>query len=816
MAPTGHAKQGFHWKSIEEKPSNWEVVRALITDAYAPKEFVRDRFWDHPLVYKIFLETFPELNEWLKLDAEETNTKKKGRGGNKKPPSRKDDIQRRVEEDLIRKEIQKIKIDPKLWQPVKSQFDMQVSFFLLILLWNFVIRQKKPKNVSKLTYLDALISFNRLYDYDIQYITRKDVRDCLVAVHSLLNRSLDTSFYDVLFEHPILLVQCTAQRRDHMTKLYPEQKLILEQLAQAVKDNTPLLLGNQMPTGTGKTFLAVPLAKKMSSLKLKKTVLFTCSNELVNKDVASTAIIADDLHVWLAKLILQDGLSAPTVLLRPYKRCFPATWKKVYKTNVSEKIGSIQDQWNFYVRATGKNPDIIVADLEASRELLKEAQTIQDPFVLYLDEFLSDAQSNIIVADMCRFLPKQSVLLSSILPQFEQLPTIVRSFCDRFSCTADACVKRVATADVNIACAVIDQDGYLRMPHHLAHDINDVQKLCNEILVNPRIRRAYPARHVYNWAQSVDDIIAPHGLSFSSTFSDIGKITASKVIDYAIQLLNFLYDHPEHLEIFQSYRPQIMPAPNKDELFTRQSWVYDGKTLFISDDPFRNVYSMSDPLFDSDVCYANIADKNRWKATKQKEEMDRLAEKVKASHHEKNIMMSEIMESYTATRLPDQYVINSRAHYERFHTGGDGSSRPVVYRSANDLPSTFDYEFDDRTNLLMASGAMVFEKRRMTAEQRNMAMSMYDRMSFLCSGHDIVFGTNLPGLTNIFIDTSFAHGQSMSTLYQLMGRVGRMGRSYHANIILNNEATVQKILSLETNIDAQEGCAFDQLFTSFL
>ena len=40
-------------------------------------------------------------------------------------------------------------------------------------------------------------------------------------------------------------------------------------------------------------------------------------------------------------------------------------------------------------------------------------------------------------------------------------------------------------------------------------------------------------------------------------------------------------------------------------------------------------------------------------------------------------------------------------------------------------------------------------------------------------------------------------------LYQLMGRVGRMGRSYNANIITMNEDTVKKLLSFDESFESE-------------
>jgi hypothetical protein len=48
-----------------------------------------------------------------------------------------------------------------------------------------------------------------------------------------------------------------------------------------------------------------------------------------------------------------------------------------------------------------------------------------------------------------------------------------------------------------------------------------------------------------------------------------------------------------------------------------------------------------------------------------------------------------------------------------------------------------------------------------------------------------------------------------------MGRVGRMGRSYHANIMLDDEQSVLKILCLDSNVDDQHVVALIDDFLKF-
>jgi hypothetical protein len=49
-----------------------------------------------------------------------------------------------------------------------------------------------------------------------------------------------------------------------------------------------------------------------------------------------------------------------------------------------------------------------------------------------------------------------------------------------------------------------------------------------------------------------------------------------------------------------------------------------------------------------------------------------------------------------------------------------------------------------------------------------------------------------------------------------MGRVGRMGRSHCANIILDSEESVTKILSLDSNMDDQHVLYLLDCFTEIV
>jgi len=819
-----NAKQGFHWKSIEEKPDNWEKLHRLIQSVYIDtskqQTGISETEWMKPMWTEIALQLFPELKRYtIPLNTTTTTTKKTPIMSNK------DKIKLSVEKERIKKDLQMIKFDETL-KPISFHFQMEMTFFWMIIVWcHKLLIQKNP---NKLNLLDAIISLNRMMDQLVlspMVQQESSIYLMMKQVQTKINTNIPEEMYHLLFQNPVFLIQSTADKRHSSIQLYKEQLELIDRVSESVLTNKPLLMGNQMPTGTGKTFLAIPLAQKIQKLKCKKTLLFACSNELVNQEIASMSLLGDNLHLWLSRLI-RDEQNNAQVLLRPYKRCFSDKWKTVYKMTDTDKVGTIQEQWKFYVRKTEKVPDIIVADLESCYEILKHANEIGNPFIAYIDEFISDRYSNELMGKICHYLPKQTVLLSAILPSFESLDFLIQSFEKRHGCSREECLYRVKTCHVPITCAIINHEGKIMMPHHVIQKKEDLSRLLQEIQVNPRIRRCYTAKHVYYWSVYMKSILPP-SLHFQHCFPNIGRITNQNIVEYTIQILQWLEEHfDEYLKQVQGYSPQVMDEPSLEKCFTTQTRFFDGKTLLITTEVSRLLYETTDALFQKQVKWTEL-----WKQTQRNElhKQERLEklEKMKTQHgkdrsgKDKNMnklemerLFSEASDTDTTCMLPKEYVLNSREHFIKYHPQSQKIPRHI-HRLPNLLPPTFNDGFDEQQNLNLSSGIGSYDKTIMTPYQRQLMMSFYKQLFFICSNKDIVFGTNLPELVNIFITSDFVQKETISTLYQLMGRVGRMGRSYHANIILDSQESVDKILCLEDNIDTIEIMTLGDAFKAY-
>lgn len=798
----------FSWKEIEEKPENAEVARLLI-ESGVDKDKMQSSDSDIPQPQNLLNEFINQLNtkRWFtKTLIEEKKKEKKLKNADK--------IRERVEKQKIDNDLKLFTLEDDFSIRTPTFF-FPVNHYLYMLWWCHVLIEKieNKKRFNPLLLLDATLSIDRLLEKQI--ITDEIYLAGFNAISKEANSYMNDKFYQLLFENPKMIHSCSFQNSSKEVSLYEEQKIILNTIQEAVEKDEPLLLGNQLPTGQGKTFLSTVLGKVFSTNRnqaTKKCVLFACSNELVNLDVASCSLLGSDVHLWMAKLIRESGKSESNVLVRPYKSCFPNTWKKVYKKKEDDKMktGTVVQQWNYYLKETKKIPDIIVCDLEACLKLLEFQHLLKYPFVAYIDEFISDTKSNQLMADICQVLPRQTVLLSSVLPKFDFIPSIVNDFCQRHETTKEKCCKRVSAIDISIPCCVVDKNGSIRFPHHEVETRENLFKLIEEMKTNPRIRRTYSPQHVYSWMKELNNVL-PKELSFRRHFPNIGSIQMRKITNYVLHLLEYLYENFELLEKFKEYRPQVFEPIQKEEIFEKQCYMYEPKTLMITTTPAPEVAKLTKKLFDSE---------NLPKLSKMLQELDRKRDslqnkleslkrvkssssKVDASQME--MQTREIMEELQQLqlRIPNEYQLNHVEHYKKYHGEKAKYPKSIGFPPSIFIDDTYMDAFSHEELYQLMSGIGTYDVQYQTEFQRKLVMKLYKYLSFLVSGKEIVYGTNLSSLINIFIDDNFAEHVSISELYQLMGRVGRVGRSYHANIMTTDEKTVKRLLSLEDNVEKE-------------
>ena len=807
----------FDWKKLEEKPDNWDTLRQLInicntSDDVYTENVQQNTIWNATcmdIFKKQIIDRYGKDTEVFfpiikpKEDPKEKQQKKKNNNKKTKNPLR-EKIQQETERKLLEKDFTSIKFDKNT--PIKTTFRCDSVFYFMIAEWVIMLWKKRDMDLDKGVIVNAMISLDRIVLEEILVNTDiiDEIRDFFVDLNTKCQHFLkrEDIFHQLFYCHPELMVNPFSQKRAGRISLYKEQISLLTHTIDAVMLGSPLLLGDRMPPGTGKTFLAVPLAQKLQALKCGKTLLFACHNSLVRTDVASLSLLGKSMHLWMGRSDATTGVRE--YLIRPHKSCFPVNWKQVYKEKNDRKTGGVFQQFQFYKNATGRFPDILVADLETCAEILRDP-ILNPQFIAYIDEFVSDKYANGLMIDIIQHLPRQSVLLSAILPSFHQMPNLIQYFKNKHN-AKDEHIIRIESNQLTISCTLVGPDGRVSLPHHFIEDVSQIPMLIERMIGDPLLSRMYAPQEVFQMIDFISDDLVGSGLLFQDRFSSIAKIDHEKVRDYVLDLLRYVRDKPDIFNKIKNFRRRIMEnPPSISSIATIDSHHYQGKTLVITteEDRFSVLQQIKDKL------HENAPDINEMLETleKRKKELEKLMQntketerkshqKIDAVDHQQRInQLEEDIHSANCINWPQQFIVNTSAHAKRFnHKISNYAMMPI-------LSEEYETAFSDFLLSFLLSGIGTYDFSQCTEYQRRLTMKVMKQLSFLFAGHEIVFGTNIDGLTHLFIDGNYGDNVSRNELHQLAGRAGRMGRSYSALIVVNSDATLNKIMSFIDNTD---------------
>lgn len=815
-------KISFPWITIQDLVENDETT--LIKHKLINMEMSNENGVHQPDAILLRFCIFFNYCKYFKVEPTQNQGIEDEKKSNKKKKSfNVHEFRKQNENLLLDSDFKMFELNESYSYKSNINFKHEICQYLYIFFWcmELLKAMKSGKKINNLLLLDAILSINRLMKKRV--ITNPKYQIGFEFMQNTLNKIVNPCFYDLLFANPHYLIDSSFQSIASEIKLYKEQTDMIFDIIRHIDTKTPLLYGNQHPTGQGKTFSVSPLTKLLSTkYNNTRTVLFACSNEFVRNQVSADIMIAGDLHLWLAKnatIIDKNGQNRNIHVLRPYKRCYPSNWKKKYKDTDERKLGSLFSQWEYYTKATQKPPNIIVTDLECCYELLKmkenKDQVLHQEFVAYIDEFITDETDAKVMSKIVKVLPPVSVLLSSVFPQFQNIPKIVSSFCEKHETIMEKSCKRVSSRNIRIPVAILDPNGNVRFPHHYCHSIQDIHSLLDHMRDDPRIRRSYPSSYVYYISKHLQDYL-PNELLFCNTFKNIGEINQNESCEYMISLLLWLTENIELLPRLQEYCPNQMKKIRKEEIFCKDTHNFDveGKTLCMFTNPTTEVIEMTKTLFQDkkkiDLLLKNYD--NEKKAIERelstlskiqtKQVKSSSKEEFKSSKGDKIQDLETKLETLRVT-IPPNMILNHVEHFKRFHGNDRQLPSTVFVRNCPVLQDDYFTNFTDETIYQLFSGIGTFCFEDLTKHQRFLVMKLYKSFLFFVSGKKIIYGTNLANLCNIYLPYEICKSLRLPELFQLLGRVGRPGSSNHATIITDHEETVERLFSLDESYEKE-------------
>lgn len=856
---------GMDWKALEEKPDDWEMMQALIGsgativekmgrgsknkkaseedalsllresgylfDMVSLAAYIASKWKGIPSYHKTWVYlTVTKASSWVPVagggggggGSTDMSSTAGGNKGKKKAPvlSKADQIRMKNSQRLVEKDMEEIRFDTTSGLPVRVQFRYEVTTLVMLMEW-WMRSLTLPRDAD---WVQCLVASERILMHIEKTLGVERCDAC--PAHALARQifeklyeeqSRDRKILETLFRKPKMMMFSLAEKRTGSVALYAQQREVIEKMTKSIIEDRPLLIGNRMPPGTGKTFMAVPMAQAIRSLGRDKTLIFCCPNPLVTKFVASTTLIGHDLHLWQGKFFGYDEDNEKIFIVRPHKRCFPASWKKIYKDTTNEKYGSVEEQFNYYSdkERTGRVPDVLVCDPTTCLEFLQQDR-FRERFVAFVDEVIGSTSTTEIMTKILKVLPEHAVVMSAILPRFEDIPFLVEGFKERHSSLGrPAEAEMIDASGVTIACSTIDPEGHLSLPHHMIDSRDDIPTLLESLEKDPLTRRMYAPQHILAMVDLLDTV-GPNASwvkamrikEWTHQLPSLGRIQYASILGWWTQVLRGIFDHRDETnwKAVRGYRPMVIPEKHEVlRMFSDQAYMYKSKHLHIYHND--SIY----PRYDA-MCRAHLAGapdilelirKRDQKLVEIQEKSERLADNKKHNknsekmdHKEKMQEMSSLQDEYQSAQeiaLPTTYVINSNRHYERFHPSKDPEGK-VENRHACVVPRECEDAFTPDLLAMMIAGSVLYEEDKMTDYQRRLALRVLPKMNFIVSGKEIVFGTNIDGLTGLTIDQDFSNPANRSVLLQLIGRIGRVGMSYEARVMVESTESLLKIM----------------------
>lgn len=469
---------------------------------------------------------------------------------------------------------------------------------------------------------------------------------------------------------------------------------------------------------------------------------------------------------------------------------------------------------------------------------------IDDKYILFLDEPTigadidgSDSLNQNVSVMMS--MPKRAILSSATLPDIDKLTKFVNDYTKKIP---DGVTGTVLSCDIYIGCDLYDYDRNSVIPHKNCKKVNVLNNIIKSVKNDPFLGRIYTHNIAQDiWKKSTN--IGLDVPDIEKDFMDIDNLSAENVKKVALEMLEMSTVDDETVEKVCKYDEGTEESKGVDsdddsfceesdddvwedpksnsidftKLGTSQAHIFATMTLIASIDPvafatekFKELLSdvKTDvgsaknvtTLFDRQIVnYENQL--NGIMKKQNKTEGSTGAESYKdgkggsisvgrkktlskkAAPSESADMGKELgYLAYPKPNFPEYASINSKDHFDKYSSD---KKTKIIYREPIEI-GTIDYNsfvVPDIIMLLLFCGIGIYAPNDPSLDP-NYTHIVYQlaeegRLAYVIANSSISYGVNMP-IGKVILTEMFAKLHSVHTIFQLLGRTGRVGRSWKA------------------------------------
>lgn len=661
--------------------------------------------------------------------------------------------------------------------------NMERIYSLIIILQKFIYNTQLLKGTNSITKEDIHISETLIKD--IEY-----------WLNILLFKYTNNKFDGLLIcsHYPKLLIYTEFDAAIPSSIIKPKKHQ--EELFSVFKNNfdNGSLIIYRATIGSGKTTSIISIAQYVSNLRkdnINKKVLFVCNLDSVKLQVSNLAYHAK------IKFAIATFTNNETKIER---NIF------AMENNVDNKI-RIQ---RHYSCNTDDEICLIITCPEIACQLLTGINS--DEYILYFDEptiGADDINSKQLYDNMhlMYLLSKNSIVSSATFPSIEDIDNIINNYTNKYPLGN---IITINTNNIDISCNIIDFNGNKIVPHYNCASIDELKQRLHHIHTCPFLGRVYSIdvlRQLFLQIQQPNDF-----------FNNANNLTTTNIKDKCLEYLKHINEDSLHLF-------QYIPLSNNDnsihltEITTKQAYKFTFQTLIITEDPIGfikthllHIYNNEIITFKSNykqyliniekynakckelqpnikTTYSDIDEtKTNINKTKHKEfnKMSKLEnDKVDNTHNKE---YQKLLENPPKLIFDDKLKINTRLHLEFYNN----TSSFIRENYPNEEILKNDISESEELIFLLLCGIGIYYPDLLSKSYTNCVLDLANKgkLVFLIANHSISYGTNYP-INRVIIMKDYAQKHSINTLYQVMGRAGRVGKSWFAEIIIDDSDEIE-------------------------
>ncbi len=603
-------------------------------------------------------------------------------------------------------------------------------------------------------------------------------------------------------------------------KPYLHQKQITEGIKDAILGNKPTVFSYKAMTGNGKTVSVVSVAKMIMNLKMmyksheSLELLFCCNLRSVKEQAAQ----------WL------------------------------FNADIPFAIGAIDGDRglriiNNYNCKSDEKRVAIVCSPEACYEIING--DMFKKYVLFLDEPTIGADMMSAAAKMnvriMSNLPEISILSSATLPH-EVYPWIKDNHEIKYG-SSD--FVTIYSNKIHIGCEVKTFDGELVVPHLNSKTSKDLLTAIERISEIPFLGRAYTINVVKNIYELMLSENIKELPDIPSLFKHIENLNTDTVREFAMTLLKLLATQSnkviqrvcqtkvksdsvktivvektrsdEEDEDFEWESEPVQEVTNTvdfDKLGTIDAHKFMRQNLIATMNPVEFTCNKFKPLLDDVLKEIGSLRKIQQHLTQEtaiwQKQVDRLDKQEFVSELERIRETDELLTSKPSLKFPSKFQINTKDHVRSYAK----KTNLAIDRNAlrheivpSDIPMD-SIVVQDELMILLMCGVGVYTPSFNLNQTYLATVLRYaeeGKLAYLISDASISYGTNYP-INRVFITSDFSEKYSINTIFQLMSRAGRVGKSWIAEAYVDNECGLRIINSTMTTEDDIETKNINKLY----